>query len=145
MFKNEIPFNDISLESFSIQISYNLYFIKKKHIATFVSRCLFNSFKLASSSSFSFIWILHSLHNFLSLHSLQNLIFVGIIIPLSNDFFQLLGNNADNFLPSINIKFWDRSNNRLLSLNPLSVFCSYIIPYLSIVKQYFILGAEKSP
>ena len=48
--------------------------------------------------------MLHLLHILLSLHSIQKPIFVGIIMPLSNDYFQLLGNNADIFLPSIILK-----------------------------------------
>ena len=43
-------------------------------------------------------------HFFKSLHSLQNLFFVGMIIPLSNAFFQDLGKIADIISPSSILK-----------------------------------------
>ena len=125
--------------------SWNLYFIIKKHMTKLVRWLPFRSFKLASTSLFSLVWFLRLLHIVFSLHSLQYLIFVGLLNPLSNDFFKFLVNNADTFLPSIILKYWERSNNRWLWLNPLNVLCSCIIPYLSIVRQYFILGRRSRP
>ena len=74
---------------------WKLQFVMREHMTDWLGACLFNIFKLPSSSLFSIIWKLHLPQYFSSLHSLQNLIIVGITISLLKDFFQLLGKKAD--------------------------------------------------
>ena len=69
----------------------------------------------------------------------------GMTTPLLKEFFQLLGNISDIFLPFLNLKCWERFKGLLESLNPLKVLCSGIIPNLSIVKQNLFFGAKNKP
>ena len=68
-----------------------------------------------------------------------------MITPILNDFFQLLGNKAGVFLPSNILKYWDRFNNRLLSLKPFKVMCCWIVPNSFIVETYSASGAKNNP
>ena len=76
----------------------------KKHTTKLVRWVSFSFVHISFEFFVFFDLIFTYIAYFLSSHSLQNLIFVGINIPLSNDFYQLLGNNADTILPSTILK-----------------------------------------
>ena len=66
-------------------------------------------------------------------------------IPILKYFFQLLGNKAYIFLPSVKLNKRKRFRSLLLSLKPLKVLCSSILPSSLLVKQLVYFESLEQP